>query len=234
MIFRNRSDVTLEKINEKIEIKGIIFDFDFTLADSSKGVLECINYALQEIGFKKFPAKEINKTIGLTLEHTLINLVGEQHRDKAEKFKHFFIKKADEVMADLTILFSETPAVIQFLFEKGIKLGIVSTKFRYRIEAILSRENLLNFFEVIIGGEDISTLKPNPYGLLLAANKLNLQPSEVIYVGDSIIDAETANRAGISFIAALSGVATRDTFSQLQVKDFINNISEIPSKLGIK
>jgi phosphoglycolate phosphatase len=204
------------------------------LADSSKGVLECANYALQELGFRKFPEKEINKTIGLTLEHTLIKLVGKQHIDKTEKFKHLFIKKADEVMADLTVLFTETPRVIQILYEKGIKLGIVSTKFRYRIASILSRENLLDFFEVIVGGEDVSALKPDPSGLLLAVKELNLKPSEVIYIGDSIIDAETANRAGISFIAVLSGVTPRNIFSQSQVRDFLNNVSEIPNILGIK
>ncbi|MFW9940230.1 MAG: HAD family hydrolase [Candidatus Thorarchaeota archaeon] len=232
MIFRNRSDVTLEIINKKTEIKAIIFDFDFTLADSSKGVFECVNYALQELGFRRFPKNEINKTIGLTLDHTLVKLVGKQHSDKTEKFKHFFIKKADEVMADLTVLFTETPRVVQVLYNKGIKLGIVSTKFRYRIAAILSRENLLNCFEVIVGGEDISALKPDPSGLLLAIKKLKISPSEVVYIGDSLTDAETANRAGISFIAILSGVTPQIAFARYKVRDFLKNISELPKILN--
>lgn len=234
LIFHNGSEIILEKKNEKTEIRGIIFDFDFTLADSSKGAVECVNYALQELGFKKFPEKEINKTIGLTLEHTFIKLLGKQHIDKAEKFKNFFIKRADEIMADFTILFTDTPRVIKGLYDKGIKLGIVSTKFRYRIEAILRRENLLNFFEVIVGGEDVSTLKPNPSGLLLAVKKLSLTSSEVIYIGDTIIDAETANRAGISFIAVLSGVTPRIAFSRSQVNYYLKNISELPNILNIK
>ena len=137
-------------------------------------------------------------------------------------------------MADFTILFTETPGVIKGLYNKGIKLGIVSTKFRYRIEAILRRENLLNFFEVIVGGEDVSTLKPNPFGLLLAVKKLSITSSEAIYIGDSIIDAETANRAGISFISVLSGVTPRIAFSRSQVRFFLKNISELPNILGIK
>ncbi len=137
-------------------------------------------------------------------------------------------------MADLTMLFTETPRVVQVLYEKGIKLGIVSTKFRYRIETILRRERLLNYFEVIIGGEDVSTLKPNPFGLLLAVKKLKLDRSEVIYIGDSVTDAETAKRAGISFIAVLSGVTPRNAFNQSQLRDFLSNISELPNILGIK
>lgn len=214
-------------------IRGVIFDFDFTLADSSKGVVKCVNNALKKLGFAEFPEKEITKTIGLTLEHTFTKLLGEQHIDKIEKFKYFFIKKADEIMADLTKLFTETSGIIKRLYDKGFKLGIVSTKFRYRIEAILNRENLLDFFGVIVGGEDVSTLKPNPFGLLLAVKKLNLTSSEVIYIGDSIIDAETANRAEISFIAVLSGVTPRIVFNRYQVREILNNISELPNLLCI-
>ena len=131
-------------------------------------MVECVNYALKELGFSEVAENEIFITIGLNLEHTFIKLVGENNVDKTEEFKNLFIKRADDVMADLTILFNETPSIIKKLNEKTIKLAIVSTKFRYRIEDILRRENLLNFFDVIIGGEDISSLKPDPAGLKLA------------------------------------------------------------------
>lgn len=215
-------------------IRGVIFDFDFTLADSSQGVVKCVDYALEQLGLTEFPEKEIIKTIGLTLEHTFTKLLGEQHVEKIEKFKYFFIKKADDIMTDLTTLFTETPGIIKRLYDEGFKLGIVSTKFRYRIEAILSRENLLDFFSVIVGGEDVTSLKPNPYGLLLAAKKLHLTSSEVIYIGDSIIDAETANRADIAFLAVLSGVTPRNVFGRYQIREFLNNLSELPNLLCIK
>jgi len=177
------------------DIKGIIFDFDFTLADSSKGVIGCINYAVKKLGFTQFSDEKIKKTIGLTLKQSFMSLVGKEHLDKTEKFKYYFIEKADEIMTDFTELFMETSSVIRLLHSKGIKLGIVSTKFRYRIIEILERENLLEFFEVIIGGEDVQERKPDPKGLLEAIKKLNLAISQTIYVGDSLTDAETAYRA---------------------------------------
>ena len=215
-------------------INGIIFDFDFTLADSSKGVVECVNYALKELGFSEAAKEEIYKTIGLTLEHTFLKLVGENFIDKSEQFKYLFVKRADEVMADLTSLFDKTSSVIRKLFKMNIKLGIVSTKFRYRIEIILSRENLLDFFEVIIGGEDISSHKPDPSGLLLAVKNLDLKSTEVIYIGDSITDAQTASNANIPFIAVLSGVTSKKDFNELKVDRFLNNVAELPSVLFTK
>ncbi|MFX1572214.1 MAG: HAD family hydrolase [Promethearchaeota archaeon] len=220
--------------NKLKAIKGILFDFDYTLADSSRGVVKCINYALERLKFAKVPAEEVRKTIGLTLEHTFLMLLGKQHIDETERFKSYFIEKADEVMADNTTMFVETSNVIKLLHNKGLRLGIVSTKFRYRIENILCRENLLEFFDVIVGGEDISHLKPDPLGLMHAIKKLNLHTSEVIYIGDSAVDAETAQRAGIHFVAVLSGITPQDAFNQSQVIIFLKNLSELPLILGIK
>jgi phosphoglycolate phosphatase len=215
------------------DIGGIIFDFDFTLADSSKGVVKCVNYALKKLNFSEFADEEIKKTIGLSLDQTFIKLTGKLYLDKIEKFKYHFIEKADEVMTNNTKLFTETPSVIKFLHSKSIKLGIVSTKFRYRIKNILSREALLDYFDVIIGGEDVQSLKPNPIGLLEAIKELNLSISQIIYIGDSVIDAETARRGGISFVAVLSGVTPRKMFSRYQVREYLNNISELPKLLCI-
>ncbi|MHA1931786.1 MAG: HAD family hydrolase [Promethearchaeota archaeon] len=216
------------------DLRGIVFDFDFTLADSSKGVIECINYAVKKLGFTEFSNEKIKKTIGLTLENTFTYLVGKQHLDKAEKFKHYFIEKADEIMSDFTELFIETLSVIKLLHSKGIKLGIVSTKFRYRIMDILEREELLDFFDVIIGGEDVREHKPDPKGLLEAIKKLNLSISQIIYVGDSLTDAETAFRASIPFIAVLSGVTTQNDFKNYKDIQFIKDVSEIPKLLHLK
>ncbi|MHA2393982.1 MAG: HAD family hydrolase [Promethearchaeota archaeon] len=215
-------------------MKGVIFDFDLTLADSSKGVVECVNHALKKLNFTEVSEREVSKTIGHSLEQTFMMLSGSHDKTKIRKFKSYFIEKADMVMANLTEIYSEIPKIIKLLKNNGFKLGIVSTKFRYRIETILARENLLNFFDVIIGGEDVQNLKPHPSGLLLAVKHLNLHNSEVVYVGDSVIDSETAFRAGTYFIAVLSGVTPRIAFNRSQVSWFLENLSELPNLLGIK
>jgi len=216
------------------DIRGIIFDFDFTLADSSKGVIVCVNYALKKLSFNKFSDEKIKKTIGLTLEQTFTSLVGKQHLDKTEKFKYYFVKKADEIMTDLTELFIETSSVIKLLHSKGVKLGIVSTKFSYRIRNILEREDLLDLFEVIIGGENVQEYKPDPRGLLEAIKKLDLSRPQTIYIGDSLTDAETAFRAGVSFVAVLSGVTLQNKFKNYSVMQFLKDVSEIPKLLNLK
>jgi phosphoglycolate phosphatase len=113
------------------------------------------------------------------------------------------------------------------LKKHGLKLGIVSTKFRYRIEGILTRDNLLDAFDVVIGGEDVTQHKPNPEGLQRAKERLNSLFSQTLYIGDSVIDAETAQRGDIPFVAVLSGVTPREEFGRYTVAGIVENLSQL-------
>ena len=192
--------------------KAVIFDFDYTLADSSEGVVECVNYALRGVGLPEANADEIRSTIGLPLPEILVSLAGRENSYMCEEYVVLFVEKADEVIADSTEVFDFVPDVMSYLKERDYTLGIVSTKFRHRIETILKREGLLRFFDVIVGGEDVSRHKPDPESLNLATRRLGLPREKLIYVGDSVTDAKTAKSSGVSFIAVLSGVTPRDAF----------------------
>ena len=135
----------------KASISTIFFDFDYTLADSSRGAAECINFALTNLGFPAVTYKEACQTIGLSLPDTFTRLVGNSSALQYNEFIRLFSKRADQVMADSTTLFESVPETIAILKKQGFTLGIVSTKFHYRIETILNRERLLHAFDIIVG-----------------------------------------------------------------------------------
>lgn len=205
----------------------IVFDFDYTLADSSRGGVECIDFALAEMGLPAASAEAAKQTIGLSLTEAFRELAGSQHIARADEFARLFVKRADEVMADLTVLFDAVPATIAALKVRDFSLGIVSTKFRYRIEAILEREGLRDAFGVIVGGEDVAEHKPDPTGLLTAIERLGGVPESALYVGDSVTDAETAKRAGVPFVAVLSGVTPREAFLSYPTYGILGSLSEL-------
>jgi phosphoglycolate phosphatase len=213
------------------QFQTILFDFDYTLADSSKGAVECINFALKSMGLPSAAPEAIYQTIGLSLNDTFVRLVGHASPAQRKEFPGLFAKRADEVMAALTVLFGTVPPAIRSLKNHGIKLGIVSTKFRYRIEGILRRDNLLDAFDVIIGGEDVRAHKPNPEGLQRAIERLNSLAEQTLYIGDSVIDAETAQRSATPFVAVLSGVTPREEFAHYPVVDIVENMSQLPEWL---
>ena len=209
----------------KSTIQAIIFDFDYTLADSSNGVIECFHFALGKLGLPLADEPVIRRTIGLPLSDALVMLGGKEYTLYTDEFTRLFMICADEIMADNTQLFDIVPETIAALRDFGIRLGIFSLKYRYRIETVLKRERLLGAFEVIIGAEDVSEHKPNPQGLQVAMERLNCVRQNCLYVGDSVTDAKTAQRANIDFIAVLSGVTPRAAFKDYNVYAILEDVS---------
>jgi phosphoglycolate phosphatase len=62
----------------RTEIHAAIFDFDYTLADSSEGCVECVNFAFQEMGLDRHSNEKICRTIGLSLKETFLTLSGDR------------------------------------------------------------------------------------------------------------------------------------------------------------
>lgn len=214
-------------------LQAVIFDFDYTLADSSRGVVECINYALENLGLPAGSTEQACRTIGLSLPTTFLTLTGQEHRALSDEFVRLFIGRADQVMADRTFLFESVPQTISTLQKTGLKLGIVSTKYRYRIETILKREGLSDSFDIIIGGEDVAQHKPDPTGLQMALDRLGYSSAEALYIGDSLTDVQTAQRANVCFIAVLSGATPRDAFNGYPVYKFLEDVSKLPDLLKL-
>ena len=210
----------------------VVFDFDYTLADSSRAVVECVNVAFTAMGLAVPSEDEIRRTIGLSLPETLGRLAGEPHRHRAEEFRTFFRARSDEVMVAWTELLPGVPGAVRELKRRGYRLGIVSTKFRIRIEATLEREGLRDPFDTIVGGEDVKEFKPHPEGLLMAAERLAAGPEEMVYVGDSVTDAETAKRAGVPFIALLSGMTPREELEVYEPRAVLGDVGGLAEYLG--
>src|SRR5262249_53435659 len=164
----------------------------------------CITYALQSLNLPPASPEAACRTIGMALTDTFRALTSIDDPVLGAEFSRLFISRADEVMVDSTELFSYAGSVICGLKQRDLSLGIVSTKYRHRIEAVLARDGLLDPIDVIVGGEDVSRHKPDPEGLFKALEKLQTPLGRALYVGDSIIDAIVAERAGTQFVAVLS------------------------------
>ncbi len=207
---------------------AIVFDFDYTLGDSSTGVIEGANYALTGMGLPPATDDAICATIGLSLENSLVELAGEENRGRAEDYIRLFVEKADAVMADSTVLYDFVPGVLAELKSRRVAMGIVTQKFKTRIDTILARDGLEGIFEVIVGADTAIELKPHPGGLLSAVSALGCTPQQSLYVGDSGTDAETARRACVPFLPVLTGVTPREAFDGYDALCPAHSVAELP------
>jgi len=212
-------------------LQAVIFDFDYTLADSSQGAIDCINFALDQMGLDQVSDEAACRTIGLSLHETFLTLADHHEPARCDEFYRLFVERADETMSNLTVLYDAVPAMVEILRSNGLKLAIVSTKYRRRITQVLTREALLHGFDVVIGGEDVKQHKPHPQGLFEALERLETSPECVMYVGDSVVDAELARRAAVPLVVVLSGTTSRADFDLYEPVAVLENVSHLPQLL---
>lgn len=171
--------------------------------------------------------EDIKKTIGLSLKETYTKLTSDNDVDRAKVFARLFKEKADQVMVANTELYNGVKERLTDLKENGYKIAIVTTKFHYRIDQILHKFEAEDLIDVIVGAEDVKEEKPCPEGLLQAIKLLSINSDDALYVGDSIVDAKTAENAQIAFAAVLTGATTREAFACYDNVFIGNNITEI-------
>lgn len=204
-----------------------LFDFDYTLADSSRGIVTCFRNVLTRHGYTEVTDDVIKHTIGKTLEESFSILTGVTDAGQLAGFKAEYRKEADTHMTVNTVLFLETKSVLTALKDGGAQLGIISTKYRFRIKELLDQHFPEGFINIIVGGEDVKEAKPSPEGLLFAIKQLQSAKTETLYIGDSTIDAEAAQAAGIDFAGVTHGVTTAKELSKYPHLKIMGSLEEL-------
>ena len=212
--------------------RAVLFDFDYTLADSSEGIVVCMNHALGRLGLPPAAAHAIRRTIGLDPRTALGILAGEEWRSREDEFLEHFVRKADEVMIASTSFLPGAARVLRTLHHAGYRVGIVTTKYRRRVVDALERDGLRALVEVVVGADDVPRPKPAPDGLLRAAELLGIPTGDCVFVGDSEVDAMAARTAGMAFVAVLSGTTTADVFGRYPVTVVLGGVGEVVSGRG--
>lgn len=213
-----------------------LFDFDYTLADSSRGITLCFRHVLERNGYAGVTDEAIRRTIGKTLEESFSILTGVTDPDRLAAFKAEYRREADVYMTPNTRLFPETLRVLRTLKERGAKIGIISTKYRFRIHDTLDQHLPADFLDIVVGGEDVSRAKPDPEGLLYAIRQLSVKKKRVLYIGDSTVDAETAQAAGVDFAGVTHGVTTADELAAYPHRRIMDSLTELlaPRRISVR
>ena len=200
-----------------------LFDFDYTLADSSRGITLCFRHVLERNGYAGVTDEAIRRTIGKTLEESFSILTGVTDPDRLAAFKAEYRREADVYMTPNTRLFPETLRVLRTLKERGAKIG-------------MDQHLPADFLDIVVGGEDVSRAKPDPEGLLYAIRQLGVKKKRVLYIGDSTVDAETAQAAGVDFAGVTHGVTTADELAAYPHRRIMDSLTELlaPRRIAVR
>lgn len=208
--------------------KFYLFDFDYTLANAETGIVKCFKLLMQQEGYFISPDDEIKKTIGLPMIEAIRVLFKEDDDKLLHELKDKYTEFADIHMTPNTVLYPQTIPALRRIKESGAKTAIISSKTRRRIMQTLTRDNIADLVEFVIGSEDVKTHKPSPEGMFMAIERFGADKKDVLYIGDNVIDGEAAQNAGVDFAAVLTGNNVREDFFHLPHVKIMNTLAELP------
>jgi pyrophosphatase PpaX len=184
----------------------VLFDFDGTVVDTGSIILASMRHATREVLGREFADDELMATVGGPgLEAQMRALAP----DRVEELVRVY-RAHNEPLHDELACCKGVDDVLVRLKDEGRKLGIVSAKRRETIELAFAAVPLGHLFDVVVGGDETQRHKPDPEPLLLAAERLGMQPVTCAYVGDSPFDIRAAKAAGMHAVAVTwGGIHTR-------------------------
>lgn len=206
-----------------------LFDFDYTLANSEQGIVKCFKLLFAAEGYPINPDEEIRRTIGMSMIEALRVLTGVQDEKLLWELRYKYTYYADKYMTENTFIYPQTRQVLAKIHFEGKKSAIISNKTRRRIMQTLTRDDLAQFVDFVVGSEDVQSFKPSPEGLLtgLKALKIDAHDAKILYIGDNVIDAQTAANAGVDFAAVLTGNNGAEDFKNLLHVQIMENLSQL-------
>ena len=119
---------------------------------------------------------------------------------------------------DAVSLFGGVAETLKKLRERGLALGIVTSKTREEFANDFNRFGIGGYFQTVVCAEDTTEHKPNPAPLLKYMELSGASRKRVLYVGDSIYDSQCAHAASVDFALALWGTHNPDIPAQRRIQ----------------
>ena len=189
----------------------ILFDLDGTLIDSTEAILESFTVAYKTFE-AEVPADTLIKAeIGHPLDAMFQTLGVEE--GKVWDYVHAYKMHYRKISCAKTVLLPQAREAVE-LASKHATLGVVTTKTaKYSIE-LLEHMGLMEYFEVLVGREDVENPKPHPEPVYKALSKLQSVTTKCWMVGDTCMDMHAAKAAGIEAVAVTCGYGTEEVLGQ--------------------
>ena len=216
-----------------MKYKAVFFDFDYTLGDATDAIVAGFTRGMTELGWPVPDREAVRGTVGQPLEVAYTGLTGDPDPEHQRRFREAFASVARPMQAQGVPLFPGAAELLRALHDSGVHVAVASTKQLPTLEKILDSHGLLDALDFIIGGDDVTAMKPAPECLFLGLDRLGLNPAELLFCGDTVIDAATAQNAGCDFAAVLNGTTPAEAFADHPHVHIAPDLLDLRSFLGL-
>ncbi|MEL6962278.1 MAG: phosphoglycolate phosphatase [Pseudomonadota bacterium] len=193
---------SVEKIRERFD--AIIFDLDGTLVDTAPDILAYLNEMLAELGRPGLDLEGLRAMVGDGVRSLLLRGLeasgGVPGDVDIETLFHRYLERYTQDPVRLSRPYPGMIEVLEALSSAGIRLGVCTNKPQAPTDKLLKTLVLDHHFAAAIGGDALSTKKPDPAHLLAVLHQLDVDPTRAVLIGDSATDLNTARAAGVPCI----------------------------------
>ena len=206
----------------------IIFDLDGTLLNTIDDLGHACNHALMQSGFPAHAIEEYPALVGNGVKNLIRRALPENERteENVERVYTAFIPYYDAHNADYTRPYDGIMDLLQVLKKRGHTLAVASNKYQAATEKIVN-QLFPGIFDVVLGEREGIARKPDPQIVYDIFRMTNHTSGAVLYVGDSLVDMETAKNANVPFVACSWGFVARQTLVDAGVKCIVDTPQEI-------
>lgn len=206
-----------------MKFKGIIFDLDGTLVNSLEDISDAMNTVLTNLNYPTHNYDTYQYFIGSGLRN-LVSKALPASNNTEDQIETCFQTMINEYRKNCTLKTKPYEGIITLLDELGsqnIKLAVFSNK-ADELTKKIAAEIFPAYFDAAVGLSTEELKKPNPFEAVEISKNWNLKPEEILFVGDSDIDMQTANNANMFAVGVSWGYRTKEELIASGAKTVIN------------
>ena len=207
----------------------VIFDLDGTLLNTIADLATSTNQALQHYGYPTHPIEAYRFFVGNGINKLFERALPENERNEENvlRIRSFFLPYYNEHNTDFSEPYPGIPELLLSLHEQGISLAVASNKYQQATEKLIAHYFPNLPFIKVLGQREGIPVKPDPTIVYDILKDSSFAPEEVLYVGDSGVDMQTAINAHVDGIGVSWGFRPRtelDPFQPLAIIDEANEL----------
>jgi len=190
------------------DVRGIVFDLDGTLIDSAADIIAAMRLTFAEAGFGAVPRDYFPDNLHGTTEGIMRSIasdMGWEAPDDLSALRNAYVAHQLSMTERSVGLYEGVMPVLRACREAGLVLGICTNKSHAGALAATAYVGIQEQFDFITGADSWAQSKPSPLPLLETMRMLGVSPQETLYFGDTSVDAECAQAAGVRFVLYESG-----------------------------
>ena len=179
--------------------KLVIFDLDGTLLNTIADLAHSTNYALNKLGYPTHEIEKYNFMVGNGIDKLFERALpeGEKSKENVLRVRKEFVPYYDIHNADDSRPYPGIPELLSYLQDAGIQITVASNKYQAATQKLIDHYFPEIHFTAVFGQREGIKVKPDPTVVFDILEVAKVTKEEVLYVGDSGVDMQTAANAGV-------------------------------------